>query len=82
MTDREHRTFVPTGSKLCGTIPCSRPSGARPEGFPVLFQVDYSDHAEYYIYPFKEEYNGKVSGEVVDLDLTAIVNAFIGNEYI
>ena len=57
-------------------------SGTRPEAFPVLFQVDYSDHAEYYIYPFKEEYNGEISGEVVDLDLTAIVNAFIGNEYI
>jgi ABC-2 type transport system ATP-binding protein len=53
-----------------------------PEALPVLFQVDYSDHSEYYIYPFKEEYKGEVNGEVVDLDLTGIVNAFIGGEYI
>jgi len=53
-----------------------------PEGLPVLFRMDYSDHSEYYIYPFKEEYVERVNGEVVDLDLTAIVNAFIGGEYI
>jgi ABC-2 type transport system ATP-binding protein len=53
-----------------------------PKTLPVLFQVDYTGHAEYYIYPFKEEYNGSLNGETVDLDLTAIVNAFIGGEYI
>lgn len=52
-----------------------------PEGMPVLFQVDYTDHVEYFIYPFKEEYRNQVNGEVVDLDLTGIVNAFIGGEY-
>lgn len=54
----------------------------RPEGLPVLFRTEYSDFAEYYIYPFKEEYMNRVDGETVDLDLTAIVNAFIGGEYI
>ncbi|MCP5102979.1 MAG: ABC transporter ATP-binding protein [bacterium] len=57
-------------------------TGTRPETLPVLFQVDYVDHAEYYIYPFKEEDRENANGEVVDLDLTAIVNAFIGGEYV
>jgi ABC-2 type transport system ATP-binding protein len=54
----------------------------QPESLPVLFRTDYSDHAEYYIYPFKEEYMSRIDGEIVDLDLTAIVNAFIGGEYL
>jgi ABC-2 type transport system ATP-binding protein len=57
-------------------------SGTPSEALPVLFQVDYSHHSEYYIYPFKEEYKAQVNGEVVDLDLTGIVKAFIGGEYI
>ena len=52
------------------------------QGLPVLFQVEYTDHTEYFIYPFIEEYREKINGEVVDLDLTGIVNAFIGNEYV
>jgi ABC-type multidrug transport system ATPase subunit len=52
------------------------------QGLPVLFQVEYSEHTEYFIYPFLEEYREKINGEVVDLDLTGIVNAFIGNEYV
>ncbi|MGD2087643.1 MAG: ABC transporter ATP-binding protein [Candidatus Aminicenantes bacterium] len=52
------------------------------QGLPVLFQVEYTDHTEYFIYPFIEEYREQIKGEVVDLDLTAIVNAFIGNEYV
>jgi ABC-2 type transport system ATP-binding protein len=52
-----------------------------PTDLPVLFQVDYSNHGEYFIYPFKEEYAKQIGGEVTDLDLTAIVNAFIGGEY-
>lgn len=53
-----------------------------PEELPVLFQVDYTDHTEYFIYPFAAKYSERINGEVVDLDLTGIVNAFIGNEYI
>ncbi|MDQ1355400.1 MAG: ATP-binding cassette protein [Acidobacteriota bacterium] len=53
-----------------------------PEGIPVLFKIEYTDHSEYFIYPFMEEYRERVNGEVLDLDLTGIVNAFIGNEYV
>jgi ABC-2 type transport system ATP-binding protein len=49
---------------------------------PVLFQVDFVDYSDYYIYPFSEEAAAVVGGDVVDLDLTAIVNAFIGGEYV
>jgi ABC-type multidrug transport system ATPase subunit len=52
-----------------------------PENVPILFQVGYSGHAEYYIYPFKDEYKSRFDGHVADLDLTAVVNAFIGGEY-
>ncbi len=52
-----------------------------PKNLPVLFQVDYSDHAEYYIYPFLEKNHAEIDGVVKDLDLTAIVSAFIGGEY-
>lgn len=48
---------------------------------PVLFKVDYSEHAEYYIYPFEEKHTQYIDGQVTDLDLTSIVNAFIGGEY-
>jgi len=57
-------------------------SAARPEGLPVLFEVDFSQHTEFFVYPFKEEYSRQIEGELVDLDLTAIVNAFIGGEYV
>jgi ABC-2 type transport system ATP-binding protein len=56
-------------------------SGEQPKELPVLFQVEYTDHTEYYIYPFDKDHPSQVNGEVVDLDLTAIVNAFIGGEY-
>lgn len=52
-----------------------------PNGLPVLFQVEYSHHHEHYIYPFTEDFRDQVNGEIVDLDLTSIVNAFIGGEY-
>lgn len=53
-----------------------------PYSLPVLFKVDYSDHSEFYIYPFDDTYRGQIDGDVTDLDLTSIVNAFIGNEYV
>jgi ABC-2 type transport system ATP-binding protein len=57
-------------------------STTAPENLPLLFQVEYSDHTEYYIYPFDSDHGAHIQGEVVDLDLTAIVNAFIGGEYV
>jgi ABC-2 type transport system ATP-binding protein len=53
-----------------------------PEEIPVLFKIEYTDHTEYFIYPFMEEYRERVKGEVLDLDLTGIINAFIGKEYV
>jgi len=56
-------------------------STRRPSGLTVLSQNDYSDHSEFYIYPFREEFAENIEGEIVDLDLTEIVSAFIGGEY-
>ncbi len=57
-------------------------SAQAPEGQPVLFRVDYTDHTEFYIYPFDAAHETGRNGQVVDLDLTSIVNAFIGGEYL
>ncbi|MCG8668275.1 MAG: ATP-binding cassette domain-containing protein [Pseudomonadales bacterium] len=51
------------------------------ENLPVLFHIDYMDHTEFFIYPFEPELRRHVNSEVTDLDLTSIVNAFIGGEY-
>lgn len=56
-------------------------SAVPPQSLPVLSQIDYSDHSEFFVYPYKEELKEKIEGEVVDLDLTEIVSAFIGGEY-
>lgn len=53
-----------------------------PSSLPILSQIDYTNHSEFFIYPFKEDYKNKTDGEIVDLDLTGIVNAFIGGEYV
>jgi ABC-2 type transport system ATP-binding protein len=52
-----------------------------PESQPILSQIDYSDHSEFFVYPFEEKSRGTITGEVVDLNLTEIVTAFIGGEY-
>lgn len=51
-------------------------------GVPVLYSRHYSDAGEYYIYPFEEEFREKIKGNVADLNLTDIVKAFIGGEYV
>lgn len=51
-------------------------------GLPVLYTRRYSDTDEYYIYPFEEGFREKIKGTVTDLDLTDIVKAFIGGEYV
>lgn len=57
-------------------------STAPPPGLPILSRIDYSGHSEYFIYPFREEFRGRANGgEIVDLNLTEIVSAFIGGEY-
>ena len=52
-----------------------------PQAVPVLSQIDYSDHSEFFVYPYEEKLKSKIEGEVVDMDLTEIVSAFIGGEY-
>ncbi len=52
-----------------------------PESMNILSQTDYSDHSEFYVYPFAEKSRGTFAGEVIDLNLTEIVTAFIGGEY-
>ena len=56
-------------------------SASPPKSLNVLSQIDYSDHSEFFIYPYNEEYEEQIEGEIVDLDLTEIVTAFIGGEY-
>ena len=51
------------------------------EKLPVLSQSGHPDCPDYFVYPFKEEYRQQIDGEVVDLNLTEIVTAFIGGEY-
>jgi ABC-2 type transport system ATP-binding protein len=53
-----------------------------PESLNILSKIDYSDHSEFYVYPFDEKSRETASGEVVDLNLTEIVTAFIGGEYV
>jgi ABC-2 type transport system ATP-binding protein len=52
-----------------------------PQSVPVLSQIDFSDHSEFFVYPYEDKLKDKIEGEVVDMDLTEIVSAFIGGEY-
>lgn len=56
-------------------------SESPPESQSILSHIDYSDHSEFFVYPFDEKSRGTIEGDVVDLDLTEIVTAFIGGEY-
>ncbi len=56
-------------------------SSTSPQTVPVLSQIDFSDHSEFFVYPYDEKQKGKIEGDVVDLNLTEIVSAFIGGEY-
>jgi ABC-2 type transport system ATP-binding protein len=53
----------------------------RPEAVDVLSEIAFDGHSEFFVYPFREEIRGAIRGEIVDLDLTEIVSAFIGGEY-
>lgn len=56
-------------------------SATPPQSVPVLSQIDYSDHSEFFIYPYDTKFKEQIEGEIVDMDLTEIVSAFIGGEY-
>ena len=53
----------------------------QPTGLAVLSQSDFSGYSEFYVYPYQPGLAGYIEGNVVDLDLTQIVSAFIGGEY-
>ena len=53
----------------------------RPNSLNVLSQIDYSDHSEFFVYPFNDRLRETIEGNVSDLNLTEIVSAFIGGEY-
>jgi len=52
-----------------------------PGDLPILSQSGLPDRPDYFIYPFRDEFRRQINGEVVDLNLTEIVTAFIGGEY-
>lgn len=53
-----------------------------PEGLPILSTGGSLDRPDYYIYPFREEFRRRIDGEIIDMNLTEIVAAFIGGEYV
>lgn len=53
----------------------------RPDTLDVLSQIEYSDHSEFFVYPFDDRLRGAIEGDIFDLNLTEIVSAFIGGEY-
>ena len=52
-----------------------------PESLHILSRIDYSGHSEFFVYPYDETSLSPKDAEVVDLNLTEIVTAFIGGEY-
>ena len=54
---------------------------SQPTSLNVLSRIDYSDHSEFFVYPFNDRLRETIEGDVFDLDLTEIVSAFIGGEY-
>ena len=53
-----------------------------PENLSILSKLDFNNHTEYYVYPFEEKTSSIKATEVVDLNLTEIISAFIGGEYV
>jgi ABC-type multidrug transport system ATPase subunit len=53
----------------------------RPESLAVLSATDFSGYSEFYVYPYEPGVAGGIEGNVIDLDLTEIISAFIGGEY-
>ena len=51
------------------------------DSLPILSKTGNPDFPEVYIYPFSEEMRAKTNGNIIDLNLTEIITAFIGGEY-
>jgi ABC-2 type transport system ATP-binding protein len=52
-----------------------------PKSLDVLCRLDFSNHSEFYVYPYAPEHALNSGQHIVDLNLTEIVTAFIGGEY-
>ena len=53
----------------------------RPESLAVLSKADFSGYSEFYVYPYEPGLADGIKGNVIDLNLTEIISAFIGGEY-
>ena len=52
-----------------------------PKAESILFQENYEQYSEFFVYPYTKVDVPADNSEVVDLNLTEIVTAFIGGEY-
>ncbi len=51
------------------------------DDLPVLSKTGNPEFPDIYIYPFSEDMRSKTKGNIIDLNLTEIITAFIGKEY-
>lgn len=56
-------------------------AGELPAGIPCIYSLPRENFIEYFIYPYDESINQKISAEISSLNLNDIVAAFIGGEY-
>ncbi len=54
----------------------------RIDDLPVIFKQSYGDTTEYFLYPWNDEFEMEIHGEIYNLNLTEIIKAFIGGEYV
>lgn len=52
-----------------------------PDKMNILSKINFSDHSEFYVYPYDEKKSRTQNKQVIDLNLTEIISAFIGGEY-
>ena len=52
-----------------------------PESMDILSRLEFADYSEFYVYPYDPALAPQTGQEVIDLNLTEIVTAFIGGEY-
>jgi ABC-2 type transport system ATP-binding protein len=52
-----------------------------PSNLPVIYQKDWGETKEFYIYPFFPDQKKDIEGKVEYLSLSEILRAFIGGEY-
>jgi ABC-2 type transport system ATP-binding protein len=53
-----------------------------PHGVPCIYRRSRSGFDEYFVYPYSYAIRPLLKGEVLDMNLTEIVAAFIGGEYV